>query len=107
MELSPVSLLMILDVVHLNVDSLEVLQTSDDPLIIDASVQRVSMRLVVWVSAVRTPVVVEGCVLVQTINGCILSTIRDKHNQMELHAQCVALWNKESVWQAEAALELL
>lgn len=99
----PVWFLVFLNVVHLHVRGLEVGNTGDDPLVSDAAVQRVSMRLVVGVLAVSAPVVVEGGAIMQTIHGSVLGAVGDEHDQTEVQTRRVALRNQESVGETEAA----
>ena len=98
---------MILHVVHLDVHSLEVGAASDDALVVDAAVQRVTMWLIVRVCAIVATIVVVGSAFMQAIDGRILGAIRDEDHNVVIHALSLALGEEEPVGKSEAAVVFL
>lgn len=84
---------------------LEIVQILKDAVILDAPIQGESMRPVVGVCAALA-VVVERCVLVQSVDGSISLSVSDGKYKVKLKTLAVALWKKEPVWQAKGALKL-
>ena len=81
-----ISPLMFFHVVHLDVQVLDIGETSDDALVVDAAVQWVAMRLLVGVLAIVGAVVVETCVLMQPVDGRVLGAVEGEHYHVVIHA---------------------
>lgn len=85
---------------------LEIMQILKDAVILDVTIQGVSMGPVVGVGA-AVAVVVEPGVLVQSVDGSISLSVCDGNYKVKIKTLAVALWKKEPVWQTKSALKLL
>ena len=92
--------------VYLYIHGLEVRHTSDDALVVDAAIQRITVRHLVRILTIMTAIMVEGGVLNESLDGHILGSVGNKDNKLEIHAFSCALWEQEPAGKAQAAAVL-